>query len=456
MEDLSRIVEEQRKYFYTGKTKDISYRLMQLKKLKDVIVKNENEILYALERDLSKSTFEAFTTEIGIVIKEINYVMRNLIRWTRPRLVKSSMINMISTGKIYSDPYGVTLIIAPWNYPFQLAIAPLIGAIAAGNCAIIKPSEDAPNTSKILEVIIKETFHPSYISVILGGIETSQAILKEKFDYIFFTGSTKIGKVVMEAAAKNLTPVTLELGGKSPCIVDETANIDLAARRIVWGKFINAGQTCVAPDYLLVHSKVKSALLYKINEYIKKYYGTNPITSVDYTKIINKKHYKRLLNLMEDETIRIGGKFSEDLNKIEPTVLDQITWNSPIMKEEIFGPILPILEYENLREVITKIKRQPKPLALYLFTQNKQNIRMIIHNLSFGGGCINDTIMHLASNRMPFGGVGESGMGSYHGKTSFDTFSHKKSILFKSNMLDIPLRYPPYKRHFSYIKWLLK
>ncbi|WP_331618267.1 aldehyde dehydrogenase family protein [Serpentinicella sp. ANB-PHB4] len=345
---------------------------------------------------------------------------------------------------------------SPWNYPFQLTIAPLIGAIAAGNCSIIKPSEYATNTSEIIDKLISKNFDEAYISVIKGGREANKSLLAEKFDYIFFTGSVQVGKVVMEAASKHLTPVTLELGGKSPCIVDETANIDLASKRIVWGKFLNAGQTCVAPDYLMVHSSVKEKLINKMKDHITEFYGLSPCSNKEYPKIINDKHYNRLRTLLNEENIVFGGQFNDKTNQISPTILDNVTIDSAVMKDEIFGPILPVIEFENINEVVSRVNKKPKPLALYYFSNDIKRQKHIINNISYGGGCINDTIVHLATPHMPFGGVGDSGIGGYHGKASFDTFSHKKSILKKSNLVDIPLRYPPYKNKLKLIKKILR
>lgn len=456
MSDIKLIVEKQRKYFETGITRNTDFRLRQLNQLKKIIKKYEKEILTALKKDLNKSEYEGYMAEIGMVYEEINYVMKKLPCWMKAKLVPTPIIHFPSLCKIYSEPYGIVLIMSPWNYPFQLTIEPLIGAIAAGNCAVIKPSNYSPNTSNVIADILGEVFDPSFISVIKGGREANEDLLKERFDYIFFTGSVAVGKVVMEAASKHLTPVSLELGGKSPCIVDETANIRLAAKRIVWGKFLNAGQTCVAPDYLLVDKKVKDKLIYWMKKYIKLFYGDDPCTNPDFPKIINQKHFDRLNKLISSEHIIMGGKSNKETNQIEPTILDQVHFHSSVMQEEIFGPILPVIEYDHLFETILEIKQYPKPLALYYFTTNRDYERYILKNLSFGGGCMNDTIVHLASSYMPFGGVGDSGMGGYHGKASFDTFSHKKSILKKSSFIDIPLRYPPYKDKLKYIKLLMK
>ncbi len=454
MQDIITTLGQQRQYFSEGKTKNISHRLEFLYRLEQSILKHEKDIMEALRKDLNKAPFEAYATEIGMVLEEIRFVSKHLRGWARPRQVRTPITNFPSVSRIYSEPYGVVLIMSPWNYPFQLAISPLASAIAAGNCAIVKPSNYSPNTSAVIELILSEVFPKKYVAVIQGGREANKTLLEQKFDYIFFTGSVAVGKTVMRAASQHLTPVTLELGGKSPCIVDETANLELAARRIIWGKFLNSGQTCVAPDYLLVHHSVKEKLLEKMKKYIRQFYGDEACLSDSFPKIINEKHFERLLDLIKNESIVIGGTFSRERNQISPTILNNIKWSSSVMAEEIFGPILPVLEFKNLKEVITMVNNHPKPLALYYFTTKKENERRIIKSISYGGGCINDTIMHLATSYMPFGGVGESGMGRYHGKDSFDTFSHKKSVLKKANWLDVPLRYPPYKDHLKMLKRL--
>jgi aldehyde dehydrogenase (NAD+) len=455
IQDISILLQKQREYFEEGKTKETAFRMKYLRRLGASIRKHEKEILEALKLDLNKAPFEAYATEIGIVLEELRFVMSHLSKWAAPKRVKTTLANYFSTSRIYSEPYGVVLIMSPWNYPFQLTMAPLIGAIAAGNCAVVKPSNYSPNTSQVIELILSEVFKEEYVAVIQGGREANASLLEQKFDYIFFTGSVEVGKLVMNAASKFLTPVTLELGGKSPCIVDETANLEIAARRIIWGKYVNAGQTCVAPDYLLVHHSVKNALLQKMKSYIKRFYGTEG-SYEEFPKIINEKHFKRLLDLIEGEEVVIGGKAWKETNQIAPTILDHISWESRVMQEEIFGPILPVIEYHDLNDIINKINHRPKPLALYYFTTSKERERKIIKSISYGGGCINDTIMHLATSHMPFGGVGESGMGGYHGKASFDTFSHQKSVLNKAVQFDMPLRYPPYKNHLSMIKRILK
>lgn len=456
MYNIKETIEKQRLFFEKGRTKDIDFRIEKLKMLRRLIIENEQEIMEALKKDLNKAPFESYETEVGIVLEEIKYTIRHLSSWVRRKRIKTPLTHFLSRSYMYSEPYGITLIMSPWNYPFQLTIAPLIGSIAAGNCSIIKPSEYSTHTSAVIDKLIGENFDKGYIVVVTGEREVNKALLEEKFDYIFFTGSVKVGKIVMEAASKYLTPVTLELGGKSPCIVDETANIELAAKRIVWGKFLNAGQTCVAPDYLMVQSSVKDKLIHKMKEYITEFYGESPCDNIDYPKIINDGHFNRLLSLMKSGNIIFGGEYSDRTNKISPAILDNVTWDSSIMQEEIFGPILPVLGFQNLSEAISVVNKHPKPLALYLFTNNKEREKNVIRNISFGGGCINDTIVHLATSYMPFGGVGDSGMGGYHGKASFDTFSHKKSIMKKSNLLDIPLRYPPYKENLKLLKRIMR
>lgn len=452
MSHIKKSLERQRSYFATGQTYDVSFRLEMLKTLQKSIIAHESEIFDALKKDLNKSPFEAYETEVGITLQELQYVIKHVRSWAKPERVKTPLLHFKSTSFILSEPYGVVLIMSPWNYPLQLSIAPLIGSIAAGNCTLIKPSAYSPATSAVIAKIVRECFDEGFVAVIEGGREANQALLKEKFDYIFFTGSVEVGKTVMAAAAENLTPVTLELGGKSPCIVDCNTNLEITARRIVWGKCLNAGQTCVAPDYLLVHKDVKNDLLNSMKKYIAEFYGQHPHKSEDLPKIINRKHFDRVKELLNCGKTVVGGQYDEKTLKISPTILDDVSWDEPVMQEEIFGPVLPVLEFDDLSQVIETVNKRPKPLALYLFTTSKQTEKKILENIPFGGGCINDTIVHLATSYMPFGGVGESGMGGYHGRWSFDTFSHKKSILKKSNLIDIKLRYPPYRDKLSLLK----
>jgi aldehyde dehydrogenase (NAD+) len=445
-EQVLNMLKEHKAYFEKGETKNIDFRLKQLDKIKKIIQDNEKLIIDALNKDLHKSEFEAYATEIGYLYDSIKYFTKNLRKWAKVKKVKTPLVHVGSRSYIYPEPYGTVLIIGPFNYPFQLVIEPLIGAISAGNCAVIKPSEFTPNISKVIVKIIKENFDEKYIRVIEGGKEVTSALINSPFNYIFFTGSVGVGKIVMEAAAKNLIPVTLELGGKSPCIVDKDAKIEIAAQRIVWGKFMNVGQTCVAPDYILVHKDIKNKLIDKITETIKNFYGSNPKESNDYGRIVNERQIKRLVELIDKDKVIVGGEYDIENLYIEPTILNNVTWEDKIMEEEIFGPILPILEYEDLDKSIKKINSMPKPLALYLFTENKEIENKVIENVSYGGGCVNDTMTHLATPMLPFGGIGTSGLGSYHGAKSFETFSHMKSILKKSTKINLSFIFPPYNK----------
>lgn len=435
---------------------DIAFRKESLKKLLHNILKNEDAIVQALYDDFRKPAFEAVLTETNYVISDLKNTIKNINSWARPKKVWPSLLNFPSKDYIYSEPYGKVLVIAPWNYPFQLALCPLIAAVAAGNSVVLKPSELTTNTSKIISKIISETFSTNHVEVIEGGVEVSQQLLSQRWDYIFFTGSVPVGKIIAKAAAENLTPVTLELGGKSPCIVDETANLKLAAKRIVWGKFINAGQTCIAPDYILVQTKMKSKFIEFLKEEITYAYGDNPEISPDFPRIVNQKNRQRLCDLLIGNTILFGGQTHAESCYIAPTLIDEPSLGSSLMKDEIFGPILPILSYDNDTDLKKIISGYEKPLSLYVFTENKVFAKKIIQEFSFGGGCVNDTIIHLVNNRLPFGGVGHSGMGAYHGKSSFDTFSHKKSIVKKANWLDLPMRYAPYNNKLNTIRKLLK
>jgi len=454
LSNISEIIQHQREFFQTGKTKDINFRIEQLQKLKQAIIEHEQEIIEALQADLHKPVVETYLTEIA-VIKEIDYAIKHIKTWTNPKKAPVSLEFFSYSARIYPEPVGVVLIISPWNYPFQLAISPLVGAIAAGNCAIIKPSEIASHTSSIVNKIITKYFPPAYIAVVEGGVEASQKLLAEKFDRIFFTGGTAVGKIVMEAAAKHLTPVTLELGGKSPCIVDTDINFEHTGRRITWGKFINAGQTCIAPDYLLVDKKIKKNLIDSLKKSLKEFYGDNPANSPDYARIISQKHFDRLSKFLEDGEIIIGGETKSSERYIAPTIIDNVSLEDSVMQEEIFGPILPIIEYSDIAEAIALINSKPKPLALYLFSQNKNLQKRVLQETSSGGVCINDTIMHVGVTSLPFGGVGDSGIGNYHGKASFDTFSHHKSVLQNSFWLDLKFRYAPYQNKLPLIKKLL-
>ncbi|HCY6160672.1 TPA: aldehyde dehydrogenase [Staphylococcus aureus] len=445
-------------FFNTQQTKDISFRKEQLKKLSKAIKSYESDILEALYTDLGKNKVEAYATEIGITLKSIKNARKELKNWTKTKNVDTPLYLFPTKSYIKKEPYGTVLIIAPFNYPFQLVFEPLIGAIAAGNTAIIKPSELTPNVARVIKRLINETFDANYIEVIEGGIEETQTLIHLPFDYVFFTGSENVGKIVYQAASENLVPVTLEMGGKSPVIVDETANIKVASERICFGKFTNAGQTCVASDYILVHESVKDDLITALSKTLREFYGQNIQQSPDYGRIVNLKHYHRLTSLLNSAQMNIvfGGHSDEDERYIEPTLLDHVTNDSAIMQEEIFGPILPILTYQSLDEAIAFIHQRPKPLSLYLFSEDENATQRVINELSFGGGAINDTLMHLANPKLPFGGVGASGMGRYHGKYSFDTFTHEKSYIFKSTRLESGVHLPPYKGKFKYIKAFFK
>jgi aldehyde dehydrogenase (NAD+) len=451
---IAEIVSKQRDFFQTGQTKSIDFRLAQLKTLKQAIIEHTELIIEALQADLKKPEFEAYATEV-LVYKEVDSAIKDLKNWTQPKKVPVSLEFFPASARIYPEPLGVVLIIGPWNYPLQLIISPLVGAIAAGNCAILKPSELAPHTSRVLAQIIGKSFEPAYIAVLEGGVETSQQLLAEKFDHIFFTGGTAVGKIVMEAAAKHLTPVTLELGGKSPCIVDSDINLEQTARRITWGKFLNAGQSCIAPDYLLVDKKIKDNLLAGIQKCLKEFYGDNPATSPDYARIIHEKHFDRLVKLLKDGKIIVGGESNSSEFYIAPTVIDQVSLTDAVMQEEIFGPILPVIEYTDISEAIALINSRPKPLALYLFSQNKNLQKQVCQQTSSGGICINHTVIQFALSTLPFGGVGASGIGNYHGKASFDTFSHYKSVLYKPFLIDFKWLYPPYKGKLSLLKRII-
>lgn len=456
MNGISNILKKQRQFFNTDKTKDVDFRIAQLKALRIAIKKYESEILEALRLDLNKANFEGYATEVGLVLEEINYAIKHVRSWARPKRGQTPIVHFLSSSYIATEPYGVVLVMSPWNYPFQLAMSPVVGAMAAGNTVFVKPSEYSFHTSEIIEKIITEIFDEEYMTVVRGGREANKTLLDEKFDYIFFTGGPTVGRVVMASAATHLTPITLELGGKSPCIVDETAHVKLAAKRIVWGKFLNGGQTCVAPDYLLVHSSVKDKLVSEMANYIKIFYGDKPEGNQDYPKAINQKHFERVKGLMDSGKILTGGRVNEETRQIAPTIMDGVTWDSAVMQEEIFGPLLPIMEFDKIEDVIAMLKEHPKPLALYLFTTSKRVEKYVVKHASYGGGCINDVVIHVASHHIPFGGVGESGMGNYHGKNSYKTFAREKGIIKKSNLVDVYLRYPPFKNHLNLLKKLMK
>ncbi|MBH0229789.1 aldehyde dehydrogenase [Halobacillus yeomjeoni] len=449
------IVQQQKKWFSEGHTKEYSFRKEQLQKMRKMLDTFEKPIINALKFDLNKSEYEAYASEIAFLKSEIDHHLKNLKHWMTPEKVKAPFTHTGTKNFIHKEPYGTVLVIGPWNYPFQLALAPVIGAIAAGNTVIIKPSELTPTVAWVTKKMIEHYFPPYIISVVEGGKEVTQKLLEEPLDYVFFTGSVKVGKIIMEKASQQLIPVTLELGGKSPAIVQKDASIELSAKRIVWGKYTNAGQTCIAPDYLFVHHEVKAPLIHAMKKYIKEFYGERPLDNPDYVKIINKEHFDRLSSYLETGTVVSGGSMNSEFEKMEPTILDQVTWADPIMQDEIFGPILPILTFDHLDEVIEQINRRPKPLALYYFGSDETEQEKITNSISFGGGCINDTLYHILNPNLPFGGVGESGIGQYHGKASFDTFTHKKSIMKQTTKFDQNFRYPGSTLGLALIKRIL-
>jgi aldehyde dehydrogenase (NAD+) len=450
------ILETQKTYFLTRATRNVKMLKNLLTKLRSEILEKEDVIYDALYKDFKKSKFEAYFSEVGIVISEIDYTLKHIDSWSKPKKTRAALLNFPSKDYIYSEPYGSVLVIAPWNYPFQLAIAPLIAAIAAGNTVVLKPSEHTSHTSQILEDILSAVFIPEHVKVVQGGVPETTLLLKERWDYIFFTGSVAVGKIVAQAAAQYLTPVTLELGGKNPCIIDATMNTQLIAKRLVWGKFVNAGQTCIAPDYLLVHDSIKSQLISDLKTEIIKAYGTNPQTSADYPRIVNTTHLSRLTTMLKDSDVVFGGTFDTSDCYLAPTLIDQPSLDSEVMKGEIFGPILPILSYETENDIQSILSHYDKPLGFYVFSTDSSFYKKMIETYSFGGGTINDTMIHFGNSKLPFGGVGESGIGAYHGRLGFDTFSHKKGIVIKSNWLDIPLRYAPYTNKLKKLKQLFK
>ncbi len=456
--NIDDILEKQREYFESGITLDVKFRTQMLKKLYSAIQQHKNEIAQALEKDLGKSEFEGFMCEIGLTLSEISYLIKNIKRFAKDKRVKTPLSQFASKSYIKTVPYGNTLIMSPWNYPFLLTVEPLADAIAAGNTAVVKPSAYSPATCDVVKKLIGECFEPKYVAVVTGGRRENSELLNKKFDFVFFTGSQTVGKEVLRHTAENLTPAVLELGGKSPCIVDESAKIELAAKRIVFGKYLNCGQTCVAPDFVLCHKSVKNRLVNAICTEIKNQYGTEPLKNHDYGKIINEKHFDRLCSLIDVNKTVAGGEWDRQSLKIAPTVLDGVTFDDAVMQDEIFGPILPVLEYGERGELLEMLAHRSKPLALYIFSQDRGHIKEITSRLRFGGGCVNDTVIHLATSEMPFGGVGESGMGGYHGRFGFDTFSHKKSIVDKKTWMDMPIRYQPYdsKKNAKLLKMFLK
>jgi aldehyde dehydrogenase (NAD+) len=449
------LAQQMRTLILNNGTLPVSLRKERILKLKKSIQERESMINQALKDDLGKSTFETYATEIGFILDEIGHTLKNIDEWTKPKKVKTPLTLFPGKSTVYPDAYGVVLIISPWNYPFQLCLSPLIGAVAAGNRVVIKPSEFAPKTSSVIQLILEDVFKKDEVILVEGGVEETQILLKQKFDYIFFTGSTMVGKIIMKAASEYLTPVTLELGGKSPCLIEESANIDIAAKRCAWGKFLNAGQTCVAPDYVLVPRHLQEEFISKLNHHLQVFYG-NVKSSKDYPRIINEKHFDRLMSLVVPEKLAIGGETIREEKYISPTVMKDVSWSDKVMEDEIFGPLLPIIPYDSLQDAIEQIISRPKPLAFYVFSENESKRQEIITKVPFGGGCINDTVIHLANPNLPFGGVGTSGIGSYHGKKSFDTFTHYKSVFEQGNLVDIPLRYPPYEGKLSWLKLFIR
>lgn len=456
MPDYSQLLEKQKLFFAKGSTLDIGFRKNALKRLYKALKAEESELLCALTLDLGKSQTEGFATEVGIVLSELRNAISNVHKWASKKRVHTALLHFPSSSYIIKEPYGNVLIMSPWNYPVQLTLVPLIGAIAAGCTAIVKPSRYSANTSKMLKKIIESAFDEAHVALVEGGREENEALLKLEWDYIFFTGSPNVGRIVQKKAAEDLTPTTLELGGKSPVIIDESANIKIAASRLTFGKFMNAGQTCIAPDYVFIHRSKTKEFLEQMKIHIEKYYGKAPLLNPEFGKIINKHHFERLNGLIAGSPVYFGGGCDEEKNKIEPTILFPAQKDEPIMQEEIFGPVLPVMEYENLEDVISFIRNRPHPLALYVFSNNKKNIEKIHSSIRFGGGCINDCIMHIVSHNLPFGGFRQSGLGAYHGRRSFETFTHEKSILNHHLHPDITLRCPPYKNKLGIIKMMLR
>lgn len=450
------MLEKQQQFFYSGQTRNYAFRRAMLKKLRDVISEFEDELYDALYKDLHKSKFESYSTEIGFTLEELRVTLRNLKEWMRPEKVSSGFVNFPARSYVAYEPLGTVLIIAPWNYPFQLLIAPLIGALAAGNTVILKPSEISSHTAGVLEKMLNTSFDEKFIHVVNGGVEVSQQLLQLKVNHVFFTGSSHVGKIVMQQAAKNMVPVTLELGGKSPCIVDKKVNIKLAAKRIIWGKLINAGQTCIAPDYLLVHEDVKGELIAEMIKVIKRFYGEDPKQSNEYPRIISTANMERLEALIDGAKIVYGGKIDKRENYFSPTILDEVQENQPVMQQEIFGPILPVISFTELNKALQLVNSMPHPLALYVFSNRKKVIDKVILEIPAGGVTVNDTLMHIANSKLPFGGVGNSGIGKYHGIYSFYTFSNAKSVMFRKKWLDVPLRYAPFKNKIKIVKRILR
>lgn len=454
--EIQKLNSQQKEFFNSGHTKDLNFRIDSLKKLRNEIISKEKDIYKALHLDLRKPEFEVYGTEISIVLGELKLIIKKLKKWSKPQKVVPVIVNFPSTSKIYKQPYGACLIISPWNYPLHLSFLPLIGAVAAGNTVVLKPSELSANTSRLISEIVEKCFDVRHVSVVEGDAEIAKDLLKRKWNYIFFTGGIAKGKIVARIAAESLTPVTLELGGKNPCIIDETANIQLSAKRIIWGKLLNGGQSCVAPDYLIIHESVKQQFITSFIKEVHKAYGQNIKSSPDLTRIINRNTFKRLATMIQGEKILFGGECDEDDLYIEPTLIDSPALNSSIMADEIFGPILPMYDYRSNQDIERIISAFNKPLSLYVFSTNTSFIRQIISKYSFGGGAVNDTVVQYINNRLPFGGIGHSGLGAYHGKHTFDTFSHSKSVTHRVTWLDIPIKYAPYGKKIRILKKILK
>lgn len=456
-ERIDYLYKKQKDFFQTGKTFPVAFRIEMLKRLRECVLAREDDIVAALKEDLGKSKYESYMCEIGMVLSELSYLIKHTKKFAKKRRVRTPLAQFHSVSYVQPTPYGNTLIISPWNYPLLLTLDPLAAAISAGNTAIVKPSAYSPATAKLVADMIAECFPEEYIAVVLGGREENAYLLEKKFDFVFFTGSTAVGKVVLRHTAEHLTPAVLELGGKSPVIVDSTANIPLAAKRIIFGKIINCGQTCVAPDYILCDRSVKDQLIVELQKQITEQLGSDPLKNPNYGHIINRKHFDRICGLINQSKVVCGGSSNPETLQIAPTIMDNVTWDDPVMGEEIFGPILPVLTFDKFEEVYYILKDRPKPLALYMFSTDKEHINFVTTRIQFGGGCVNDTIIHLATEEMGFGGVGESGMGSYHGKASFDTFSHNKSIVDKKNWIDLPMRYQPYNDFYhKLVRFFLK
>lgn len=455
-EAYSDLINRQRKYFRTGATLSVDFRRVQLKALRASLMKHEGDVIDAVYGDFKKPKVEAFTSEIGIIYADIDNAVRNVKRWAKSRPVVNPPVHIYTKSEVYPEPFGTALIISPWNYPVQLLLSPLVGAIAAGNTAVVKPSEISARTSSVINTIITNAFDPAYIACVEGGAEETQALLDEPFDYIFYTGSTAVGRIIMEAAAKHLTPVTLELGGKSPCIVEDPAKLSQTARRIVWGKFFNAGQTCIAPDYVLARRDLKDELVDRMKTAVGEFYGDDPKQSPHYARIVSDRHFDRLVSLMEGERAAVGGVFDKKSRYIAPTILDDVSPESKVMEEEIFGPVLPVLPYDTLTDAVEFVTERPRPLALYFFGTDKQKIERILRETSSGGLLINDTIIQITHPRLPFGGVGPSGMGAYHGHASFKTFTHYRSVMRQTNLFDLTLRYPPYRFPLWFYRLVMK